>query len=117
MAPPKTLHRVSSNALSFAELVLVLSSGEWSRLELIEKVGISDSCLRTWLKYLLDRNLVVICEYRRTARTGQALIIYTWNHNFESKSVKRPKKSQAEYSRDYRVNKNLNVLHQLAKGN
>lgn len=117
MAPPKTLFRVSSNALAFAELVFTLSSGEYCREELVEKIGISDGCLRMWMKYLRDRKLVVICEYRRTARTGQPRRIYTWNHNFDSKDVAVPRKSQAQTSRDYRINKSLKVIHELGKCN
>jgi transcription initiation factor IIE alpha subunit len=115
MAPPKRKFcRESQNAIAFAELVLVLHSGEFDRIELCEQVGVSDSCLRGWMRYLRSRNLVVICEYRRTARTGAPKIIYTWNHNLEEKDVPKPKrKSVAEYSETYRQNKLLRKLHEL----
>ena len=103
--------RESSNAIAFAELCLVLSTQECSRKELVEKTGISDSALRGWLRYLKNRNLIYICEYRKGFNLGAPLHIYSWNHNFEHKDVVKPRrKSEAAYSKKYRRRKLLKQL-------
>ena len=108
--------RESANAIAFAELCLVLSTGEWSREELCEKVGISDSCLRGWLRYLKSRDLIYICERRRSFKTGAAKIIWAWNTGFEYKDAPPVKRlGDAVYSAKYRENKSLKLLQELGK--
>lgn len=107
MAPPVTkFARTSANAIAFAELVLALSKGEHSREELLEIVGISDSSLRAWIKYLHARKLIYICERRRRFATGARQIIYAWNTEFKFKDVPAPEPmTQAEYSERCREKK------------
>ena len=110
----KKFTRESANAIAFAELCLVLHQGEYSRPELCEKVGISDSTLRCWMRYLRSRKLVIICEHRRTHMTGACLLIYTWNHHLEGKDAKPPERqSLAETSRNYRARKSVKILKSL----
>lgn len=110
--PIKLNFRVSVNPAAFAELCLVLHQGEWSRGELVEKVGVVDSTVRKWIEYLHKRKLVYICEYRRRHATGSAMIYYTWNHNLEHKDVPRPRRmSTAEYSERYRQKKLRELTH------
>lgn len=99
--------RESANALAFAELIYHLQDGEYSRDQLCELAGISDSALRKWLRYLRrpGKKLVYICERRRTFRTGACKLIYTWGPG--EKDVPVVRKTYAEYSRTYRQNKQL----------
>lgn len=106
--PTKTkFTRESASAIAFAELIYHLQDGEYCREELCELTGIADSTLRKWLRYLRrpKRKLVYICERRRTAKTGACKLIYTWGPG--EKDVPVIRKTQAEYSRTYRVNKQL----------
>lgn len=106
--PTKTkFTRESANALAFSELIYHLQDGEYSREELCELSGIADSTLRKWLRYLRrpGKKLVYICERRRTAKTGACKLIYTWGPG--EKDVPVVRKTDAEYSRTYRVNKQL----------
>lgn len=114
--PKRKFTRESSNAIAFAELVLTLSTGEWCREELCERAGISDSCLRGWLRYLRSRNLVYICERRRSSHVGAAKLFYSWNHNFEYKDApKHKRQGDAVYSAAYRKRKSLKVIYELGK--
>jgi transcription initiation factor IIE alpha subunit len=117
VAPPKRKFcRESASAIAFAELILVLHQGDWSREEILEQTGIADSTFRGWMRYLKSRNLIYISEYRRTARTGAPRIIYSWNHYLESSDVKKPApKTQSEYSKTYRRNKALRIFYEQPK--
>jgi transcription initiation factor IIE alpha subunit len=107
--------RESINALSLVELVYVLTEGEYTRDELCELVGVSDSCMRTWLRYLMrpEKKLVYICERRRTSKTGACKLIYTWGPGIRDVPVVR--KSVAQTSRDYRRNKLLRMIQNVAR--
>ena len=116
MAPPKVRFtaRVSINALSFAELCLKLTEGEYSKTELMNLIGIKQDTVRTWLGYLKDRELVYICEWRRTHNVGALTAIWTWGHKIQD--VKKPgRKSQAEYTKIHQRNKLLGALYDIAR--
>ena len=97
----------SANAIAFAELVWQLHQGEYTREELIELTGIADSTLRKWMKYLRNpkRRMVYICERRRTSKTGACKLVYAWGPG--EKDIPVIRKTDAEYSRTYRMNKQL----------
>lgn len=112
--PTKTkFTKESPNPLAFAELCFHLNNGEYSRKELLELTGIADSTFRKWLRYLRNRKLVYICERRRTSTTGACLLIYTWG--FEKLDVPVKRKTMAEMSHTYRVNKSLKVIQNVAR--
>ena len=99
--------RESANALALVELIFHLQDGEYSRDELCELAGIADSTTRKWLRYLRrpGKKLVYICERRRTSKTGACKLVYAWGPG--EKDVPVIRKTLAEYSRTYRMNKQL----------
>lgn len=116
MAPPKvkTAARASANAVMFAELCLALTKGEFSRPELIKRIGIHDSTLGKWLRYLRVRKLIYICEWRRTHRTGAVAAVWTWGPGHLDASKPRAK-SQKEYTQTHKVNQHLGVFYDIAR--
>ncbi len=111
----KKFTRESANAIAFTELIFQLTEGEYSRDELCELTGIVDSTLRKWLRYLMNpkRKLVYICERRRTSKVGACKLIYTWGPG--TKDVPVVRKSVAQASRDYRRNKLLRMIENVAR--
>lgn len=105
----------SANAIAFAELVWHLHQGEYTREELIDLTGIADSTLRKWLRYLRTpgRKMVCICERRRTSKTGACKLVYTWGPGERDVPVIR--KTDTDYSRTYRANKQLKVIQNALK--
>lgn len=96
----------SVNAIAFAELCLVLSKGEHNREELANLVGIADTTVRRWLRYLHSRRLVYICERRRKSKVGAPKLYYSWNTNFEYKDVPHIiRLGDRVYSENYRKRK------------
>ena len=120
MSFSKKRGRTPINTIAFCEFINTLMQGEWSYTELCEQTGISYTTARNWIKFLRARKpfpLVYIAEHRRTNRTGACLVIFSWNHNFEHKDAIPPKrKSQAEYSANYRENKRRRVLSGFTAG-
>lgn len=105
----------STSALAFAELIYHLQDGEYSREELCELTGLADSTFRKWLRYLRrpGKRLVQICERRRTSKLGACKLIYTWAPGKPDVPVVR--EGDAVYSKRYRINKSLKVLHELGR--
>lgn len=116
MAPPRTrkVSRVSVTAVSFSELCLALTVGDFSRAELVKRIGVNDQTLGRWLKNLKDRHLVYICEWRRTHRTGAVAAVWTWG--YRKKDVDKPvAKTQREYTKKHFETKQLGVFYDIAR--
>ena len=116
MAPPKTrkANRISVNAISFAELCLILTEGEFSREEILKRTGINDQTLGRWLSYLKARRLVYICEWRRTHRTGAVAAVWTWGYRKHDVDKPAPK-TQREYTQKHIETKRLGVFYDIAR--
>ena len=116
MAPPrtKTAARVSVTAVAFAELCLALTEGEFTRTQLVARLGIHDSTLGKWLKMLNTRKLVYICEWRRNHTVGALSAVWTWGYK-EHNVAKPPGKSQRVHTQKHLENKLIGVFYDIAR--
>lgn len=96
-------HRLAVNAAAFAELCLLLNSGEYTKAQLTEKTGIVIGTTTKWMKMLERRKLIYICDWL-VGPVGQPAAVWTWG--FEVENAPRPKPmTQAQYSDRYRNKK------------
>jgi transcription initiation factor IIE alpha subunit len=90
-------------AAAFSELCLHLNDGEYTKVQLVEKTGLSMNTVIKWLNSLIRRKLVYICDWTRPAR-GCPAAIYTWGYMRTNKPRPKPK-TTAEYCENYRNRK------------
>lgn len=105
------------NTPAICRLILILHQGEWSKEELVDKSGLGETAIGTWLKYLRERKLVIISDRIRTHQRGREKYIYSWNHNLEGEDCKLiPKRTNAEHCKDYYSRKKLKNLLGVSNG-
>lgn len=99
-------------AISMGELVKLLHEGEYTKLELQTKLGLTSNTVKLYLDILHRRHLVHIAGWRRGPRGNPAAL---WTFGYEMSDATKPKPlPQSVYSRRYRANKRgvLNIVVQ-----